>query len=109
MHTQLQTQRDDLRNANIMLSDLKTRNQMIDASIKEIDGSNDKSVWASCGKAFIKEDTGAYKTKLRDEKDTNEGLISDVEKKKNYLETSLNTTLDNMNRLLDRIEQLQKQ
>lgn len=105
MNNQLQSQKSDLQNANVVLSDLTTRNQLIDVSLKELQNSTNEVVWESCGKAFMKVGSKQYTTKLESEKKDNSNLINDVNKKKNYLETSINNTVDNMNKVLDRIEQ----
>ncbi|VEU21367.1 DEKNAAC102777 [Brettanomyces naardenensis] len=103
MSKQLKTQQDDLQNANIVYSDLKSRNRMIDLSIGEIDASKKEHVWESCGKAFIKVDSKEYGTKLKHEKDSNVELMNDLNKKRHYLETSIGTTVDNMNKILDKV------
>ncbi|QPG72762.1 hypothetical protein FOA43_000063 [Brettanomyces nanus] len=83
---------------------LDSRNQMIDLSLQEIAGSGNENIWESCGKAFLRVNRNQYQNKLKDEKDGNVEVMSDLDKKKRYLETSINTTVDNMNRILDRLE-----
>ena len=107
MNNQLQSQKGDLQNANVVLSDLTVRNKLIDVSLKEVQNSGNDIVWEGCGKAFIKVGSNQYTTKLEGEKKDNADLINDVNKKRGYLETSINNTVDNMNKVIDRLEKAQ--
>lgn len=104
MQAQLQKQQGDLQNANGVSSELTSRNKAIDLTLAEVAQSDKPEVWESCGKAFLRADKPSYEEKLKQEKKDNVELLNDLNKKKHYLETSINATVDNMNKVLDKVE-----
>ncbi|GME80821.1 unnamed protein product [Ambrosiozyma monospora] len=98
MQDQLNKQQTELQSATISLRRLTQRNREITTELKDVNDTGKSEVWQSCGKAFVKVRTTDYVSKLKQELSDNLDLLKSFTKKKNYLETSIEKTLDNFKR-----------
>lgn len=103
MDNQLNKTRSDLSLTNYQLA-------QIDASLNAIKVSktnlvrlcnNDERVWQGVGKAFVSDDVSSYLASVSQEEKVMSQSKEALEKKKHYLDTTLNNTLENMARIVN--------
>lgn len=68
-----------------------------DLTMEEI--KDESQVWKGVGKAFLRVTKDDYKDELKKENKILKDDLKNLEIKKNYYETSMNNTLDNMNKM----------
>lgn len=100
MDAQLQKNKSELDITEISLSKLNQNNKIIELSKDEIKNSNVENVWKGIGKIFIKENTNDYINELNNDKKEYDEQINSLNKKKHYLETSIEKTFDSMNQII---------
>ncbi|KAF3990407.1 hypothetical protein FT663_02148 [Candidozyma haemuli var. vulneris] len=98
MDNQLNKSRAELNMCNVQLERVNTNVKIIDSTtgkLKKLTNPGD-NVWQGVGKAFVMRDVDSYVDKIgKDKKEFLETQDS-LKKKQNYLETTLEKTIDNM-------------
>lgn len=104
MDNQLNKSRAELTMCNLQIDRVNTNLNLIQLTTKSLtklcDTESNEKVWQGIGKAFVAKDVSKY---LKDiSKDEKEFLESkkNLETKQNYLETTLEKTIDNMTQLV---------
>ncbi|GBL51305.1 hypothetical protein ACI3LY_000102 [Candidozyma auris] len=98
MDNQLNKTRADLNMCNVQLERVDTNLKIIDSTtskLKKLTTSGD-NVWQGVGKAFVVRDVDSYLDKIVSDKKEFTETKESLNKKKNYLETTLEKTVDNM-------------
>lgn len=100
MDTQIQRSRSDLTMCNVQIQRLEREAKLAELTEKELENSQNSHVWEGVGKMFKQTTNKEYCAQLKKDKNTVGSAIKDLEKKKNYLEVTLETFLNNMNQIL---------
>lgn len=98
MDNQLSRSKAELSMCNLQLSRVESNLRLIQSTKLRLNGlcSDNEPVWQGVGKAFVATDVGTYLQAVgRDEKEFAENK-SGLEKKKHYLETTLEKTVASM-------------
>lgn len=108
MDNQLNVSRAELSMCNLQLDRVNTNLNLIQLTNKSLNKvcntKNNEAVWQGIGKAFVKNDVNSYlKEMAQDEKEFNESK-ENLSKKKNYLETTLDKTLENMTQIVGNVK-----
>ncbi|CAG85808.2 DEHA2C02112p [Debaryomyces hansenii CBS767] len=108
MDNQLNVSRAELSMCNLQLDRVNTNLNLIQSTNKSLNKvcntKNNEAVWQGIGKAFVKNDVNSYlKEMAQDEKEFNESK-ENLSKKKNYLETTLDKTLENMTQIVGNVK-----
>ncbi|EDK37060.2 hypothetical protein PGUG_01158 [Meyerozyma guilliermondii ATCC 6260] len=102
MDSQLNKSRAELSMCNLQLERTVTNLNIIQKTQKDLSGlcKNNEGVWEGVGKTFVQVPVSDYlQTIEADEKEFTDSKSS-LEKKKAYLETTLEKTIDNMTQLV---------
>lgn len=108
MDNQLNVSRAELSMCNLQFDRVNTNLNLIQLTTKSLNKlcntEDNEAVWQGIGKAFVKNDVNTYlKDMSQDEKEFNESK-ENLSKKKNYLETTLDKTLENMTRIVGNVK-----
>mmetsp|Transcript_3791 Transcript_3791/g.3685 ORF Transcript_3791/g.3685 Transcript_3791/m.3685 type:complete len:124 (-) Transcript_3791:108-479(-) len=108
MDNQLNVSRAELSMCNLQLDRVNTNLNLIHLTTKSLNKlcntKDNEAVWQGIGKAFVKNDVNSYlKEMSQDEKEFNESK-ENLSKKKNYLETTLDKTLENMTQIVGNVK-----
>lgn len=108
MDNQLNVSRAELSMCNLQLDRVNTNLNLIQLTNKSLNKvcniKDNEAVWQGIGKAFVKNDVNSYlKEMSQDEKEFNESK-ENLSKKKNYLETTLDKTLENMTQIVGNVK-----
>lgn len=108
MDNQLNVSRAELSMCNLQLDRVNTNLNLIQLTNKSLNKvcntKDNEAVWQGIGKAFVKNDVNSYlKEMAQDEKEFNESK-ENLSKKKNYLETTLDKTLENMTQIVGNVK-----
>lgn len=108
MDNQLNVSRAELSMCNLQLDRVNTNLNLIQLTNKSLNKvcntKENEAVWQGIGKAFVKNDVNSYlKEMSQDEKEFNESK-ENLSKKKNYLETTLDKTLENMTQIVGNVK-----
>lgn len=108
MDNQLNVSRAELSMCNLQLDRVNTNLNLIQLTTKSLNKvcntKDNEAVWQGIGKAFVKNDVNSYlKEMSEDEKEFNESK-ENLSKKKNYLETTLDKTLENMTQIVGNVK-----
>lgn len=108
MDNQLNVSRAELSMCNLQLDRVNTNLNLIQLTNKSLNKvcntKVNEAVWQGIGKAFVKNDVNSYlKEMAQDEKEFNESK-ENLSKKKNYLETTLDKTLENMTQIVGNVK-----
>lgn len=108
MDNQLNVSRAELSMCNLQLDRVNTNLNLIQLTNKSLNKicntKDNETVWQGIGKAFVKKDVNSYlKEMSQDEKEFNESK-ENLSKKKNYLETTLDKTLENMTQIVGNVK-----
>lgn len=108
MDNQLNVSRAELSMCNLQLDRVNTNLNLIQLTNKSLNKvcntKDNEAVWQGIGKAFVKNDVNSYlKEMSQDEKEFNESKVN-LSKKKNYLETTLDKTLENMTQIVGNVK-----
>lgn len=84
------------------LTQLQRQEKLAQLTTKELESYPTDQVWRSCGKTFILQDKSKYINDLSHD----EGIIKDQKKnleiKQNYLQTSVEKTVDNLKAFMEK-------
>lgn len=108
MDNQLNVSRAELSMCNLQLDRVNTNLNLIQLTNKSLNKvcntKDNEAVWQGIGKAFVKNDVNSYLKEMSlDEKEFNESK-ENLSKKKNYLETTLDKTLENMTQIVGNVK-----
>lgn len=78
---------------------LKRKNQLIIKTVSELKASGKSSVWEAIGRTFVETPLDKYEEKLKLELNDNLEGINTLNKKKHYLETSIENARDSLSKL----------
>ena len=104
MDNQLSRTKAELNMVQLQLSRADTNLAMIHQTTSSLNKmcTDHESVWQGVGRAFVQTDVNKYVVGLeKDEKEFSENKSS-LDKKKVYLETTLEKTIDNMKQIVGR-------
>ncbi|CAH2350608.1 prefoldin subunit 1 [[Candida] railenensis] len=102
MDNQLSRTKAELNMCNLQLSRVDTNLHLIQSTKLKLNGlcRDNEPVWQGVGKAFVKTDVNTYLKEVSvDEKEFIENKSS-LEKKKHYLDTTLEKTIENMSAIV---------
>lgn len=88
-----------LRTTSANVTILTRKNTLITKTIEELKSQNKPSVWESIGRTFVEVPLEKYLEKLNGEIKDNVENLNNLNKKKHYLETSIETTRDSLSKL----------
>lgn len=106
MDNQLNGSRAELSMCNLQMDRINVNMNIIQQTDKALhnlcDIEKNEKVWKGVGKCFLQEDVGDYLNDMSaDEKKFKESKTN-LEKKKHYLETTIEKTVDNMSNIVGR-------
>ncbi|CAK7906211.1 prefoldin subunit 1 [[Candida] anglica] len=103
MDNQLSRSKAELSMCNLQLSRVDTNLRLIQSTKSRLNTlcTDGEPVWQGVGKTFVKTDVNTYlKGIATDEKEFSDSKSS-LEKKKHYLETTLEKTVDSMSQIVN--------
>jgi len=102
MDQQLQSNKSELQLVSLQLDRKIVDSKVADITIKELEtgGSNKDQIWEGVGKIFMSSSINDYKERIIDDLQTINEQIKALKIKKDYLQTSLEKTIDNMNSII---------
>lgn len=100
MDSQLQRQRAELSLTDMQLQQKMTNLKINELIIDELKQNSESRLFKSCGKLFLKTDSKSYLSDLNDLDTNSQEQINGLKKKKQYLETSLDVTFENMKKYI---------
>lgn len=102
MDNQLNKSRAELSMCNVQMDRVDTNLSIIDSTTRKLSGltSPGENVWQGVGKAFLMTNVDSYKAKMAADKKEFQETRSSLDKKKHYLETTLEKTIDNMTEIV---------
>lgn len=108
MDNQLNSSRAELTMCNLQIDRVDTNLNLIQLTSKSLKSlcntSENEAVWQGIGKAFVKNDVNTYlKDMSKDEKEFQDNK-ENLKKKQNYLETTLEKTLENMTQVVGNVK-----
>ncbi|CAH6721182.1 prefoldin subunit 1 [[Candida] jaroonii] len=102
MDNQLNKSRAELNMCNLQLERVDTNLRMINQTsnkLNKVCGDNE-TVWQGIGRTFVQTDVGSYVGEISKDKVEFEDSKKSLLTKKNYIETTLEKTVENMTRLV---------
>ncbi|CAL9731796.1 prefoldin subunit 1 [Monosporozyma unispora] len=102
MTNSLRNSRTQLDVVNQQLMHLERQDKLAQVTEKELDSYPVENVWRSCGKAFILQDKSQYISDLREDETALKEQMENLKIKQNYLETSVEKTVANMKKVLEK-------
>lgn len=105
MDNQLNKSQAELSIVNLQLGRVDTNLKLIEHTRKQIARhcEKDETVWQGIGKAFVGRPTGSYLKEMDADESQFKETKSGLEKKKVYLETTVEKTADNMRQLVGKV------
>lgn len=102
MDNQLNKSRAELSMCNVQMDRVDTNIKIIDSTTSKLNKltTPGETVWQGVGKAFLLTNVDTYKTKIGKDKENFKETQSSLDKKKHYLETTLEKTIDNMTEIV---------
>lgn len=100
MATSLRMNKNQLEIVNQQLFQLERQEKLAETTVKELDSYPNADVWRSCGRAFILQDKKEYVKDLNADEDSIKEQVKALKIKKNYLETSVEKTVDGLKSLM---------
>lgn len=95
----LATHESQLRTTDVSVAALKRKNQLIAKTMAELKSSGKNTVWEAVGRTFVEIPLDKYEVKLKTLVSDNLDAINNLNKKKHYLETSIENTRDSLSKL----------
>lgn len=103
MDNQLNKSRAELNMCNLQLERVDTNLRMINQTsnkLKKVCANDEEKVWQGIGRTFVQTDVGSYVEEILKDKVEFEDNKKSLLTKKNYIETTLEKTVENMSRLV---------
>lgn len=102
MDNQLNKSRAELNMCNIQLERVDTNLKIINSTTSRLNKLTNPGdqVWKGVGRAFVQNDISEYLTKIDDDKKQFKETEKLLKTKKNYLETTLEKTIQNMTEIV---------
>ncbi|GMM43533.1 hypothetical protein DAPK24_001080 [Pichia kluyveri] len=100
MQVQLSKHREELQRTLNTIENVSRNNSLIEKSMKDIKNSNEKFVWESVGRAFVKIPITEYEIEMKSKIRDNIESMNNLNKKKHYLETSIKNTMDSLKKVI---------
>lgn len=99
MSRSLTIHESQLRATDSSVVTLKRKNQLIIKTVSELKSSGKSSVWEAIGRTFVEIPLEKYEEKLKLELSDNLEDINNLNKKRHYLETSIDNTRESLSKL----------
>lgn len=100
MAASLRMNKNQLEIVNQQLFQLERQEKLAQTTVKELDSYPNSDVWRSCGRAFILQDKQDYVKDLNTDEQTIKEQVKALKIKKDYLETSVEKTVDGLKNLM---------
>ncbi|KAK5782230.1 prefolding complex chaperone subunit PWA37_005225 [Arxiozyma heterogenica] len=109
MSNNLRDSKTQLEAVNQQLLHLERQDKITQVTEKELESYPVDIVWRSCGKAFILQKKSLYIKDLREDENVLREQMKNLKIKQNYLETSVEKTVANMKKVLEKTNVKQAQ
>ncbi|CCF58766.1 hypothetical protein KAFR_0F01690 [Kazachstania africana CBS 2517] len=100
MAASLRSSKNELSSVNQQLAHLQRQEKLAQVTTKELESYPTEKVWRSCGKTFILQDKRRYLDDLSHDEGVLKEQRKNLEIKQNYLNTSVEKTMDNLRELM---------
>ncbi|CEP64423.1 prefolding complex chaperone subunit LALA0_S11e03774g [Lachancea lanzarotensis] len=101
MAASLRSNKAQLEVVNVQLSQLDRQKKLAKLTAQELESYPVGKVWRSCGKAFVLQDRSTYTGDLASDEKVVEDQLKALKIKQNYLQTTVDNTLDNLKRVME--------
>lgn len=103
MRLQLRQHQIDFRRTITSIDAVTRSNSVIEKSMKDIKSTNNEFVWESIGRTFVKISIPEYELKMKNQIRENIETLNGLNKKKQYLETSIKNTVDSLKQVMSNV------